>query len=59
MDPAVGHAYPALQLLHDVAPDTLKVPAGHIADAGLALVDAAGHAYPALQLLHDAMPLLE
>jgi hypothetical protein len=43
LEPA-GHAKPPLQLLHVVAPDTLNLPAGHIAAAGVALVDPAGHA---------------
>jgi hypothetical protein len=39
LEPA-AHTYPALQLEHDGAPDTLKVPAGHV--TAVALVDAAG-----------------
>jgi hypothetical protein len=31
-------------LLHDVAPDTLNVPAAHIAAAGVDEVDPMGHA---------------
>ena len=54
--PATGHVYPALQLLHAVAPDTLKRPAAQIAAAGVADVDPAGHAYPASQLVHDVAP---
>ncbi len=54
--PATGHSYPALQLLHATAPAMLKVPAPHIAAAGVALVDPAGHAYPALQLVHAVAP---
>jgi hypothetical protein len=43
-DPGVGHAKPALQSLHEVAPATLKVPAGHSAADGVADVEPAGHA---------------
>jgi len=44
---------PALQLVHDDAPDRLYVPAGHTDAVGL--VDPATHAYPVLQLPeHDA-----
>jgi hypothetical protein len=39
-----GHAYPALQLVHDVAPDSLKVPAGHSADTGADDVEPAKQA---------------
>jgi hypothetical protein len=42
-DPA-GQEYPPLQLVHDVAPDTLKRPAAHIALAGFAVAEPAGHA---------------
>jgi hypothetical protein len=43
VDPA-GHAYPALQLVHDVAPAVLNEPAGHIASEGVDELDAGGHA---------------
>jgi hypothetical protein len=43
LDPA-GHAYPALQLLHDTAPDKLNLPLGHMAAAGDDDVEPAGHA---------------
>jgi hypothetical protein len=43
-------------LVHAVAPDTLNLPAGQIAAAGVADVEAAGHAYPAVQLLHAVAP---
>jgi hypothetical protein len=43
VDPA-GHAYPALQFVHIVAPATLNVPVGQIAAAGAADADPGGHA---------------
>jgi hypothetical protein len=43
-------------LLQAVAPDTLNVPAAHIAEAGVADVEPEGHAYPALQLVHELAP---
>jgi hypothetical protein len=43
-------------LLQLVAPDTLNLPAEHMAAAGVDDVDAAGHAYPALQLLQLMSP---
>jgi hypothetical protein len=55
VDPA-GHAYPALQVMHDVAPATAKLPAAHNAVGGSATTDPAGHAYPALQFEHDVAP---
>jgi hypothetical protein len=39
-----GQAYPALQLVHDTAPETLNVPAGQIADNGVGDVEPRGHA---------------
>jgi hypothetical protein len=41
---AVGHAYPAAQLLQVVAPDSLNVPAAQAAPAGDGEFDPAGHA---------------
>ena len=57
VEPA-AQPYPAavLQLVHDGAPAALYVPAGHIADAGVAVVDPAGHAYPAAHSEHDVAP---
>jgi hypothetical protein len=43
VDPA-GHAYPALQLVHAVAPDTLNVPGRHMSTAGVADVEPGKHA---------------
>ncbi len=45
-------------MLHAVAPDTLKRPARHKADAGVEELDPAGHAYPALQFVHDVAPAI-
>ncbi len=39
---------PALQLVHNPAPDRLYFPGGHV--AAVALVDPTMHAYPAVQL---------
>jgi hypothetical protein len=39
-----GHAYPALQLVHDGSPAILYFPAGQIAAAGVAVVEPDGHA---------------
>ncbi len=45
---------PALQLLHDPAPDKLYFPTLHT--AAVVVVDPATHAYPAVQFpLHDAV----
>jgi hypothetical protein len=42
--PGSGHANPALQLLHEVAPAPLYLPAGQMADGGVGDVDPDGHA---------------
>jgi len=55
--PDVAPYSPALQFVHNPAPDKLYVPAGHTDT--VALVDPATHAYPALQLplqLADVRP---
>jgi hypothetical protein len=52
---AAGHVYPALQLLHTVAPASENLPGVH--RTAVPLQDpAAGHAYPALQLVHTCAP---
>jgi hypothetical protein len=51
--PGEGHAYPALQLVHDGQPSRLYLPGGHTAPLGVGVVDPGGHAYPALQLVHN------
>jgi hypothetical protein len=51
----VGHAYPALQSLHDTEPAMLYLPAGHtLAGESPTLDPGLGHVYPAMQSRQDA-----
>jgi hypothetical protein len=49
VDPA-GQAYPAVQLLHELAPAVLNRPAEQT--TAVALAEPAGHTYPAVHPMH-------